>query len=247
MRFAIGGIPAHRFAQPENRCRCILFRPVRVAKIEVVVRIVLIDLECLVEIIGRAPGFRRHRPPHLNDTDVVHARSPRRRDRRASAASQMRRPALELNERQARRRTAHARTSAMFRHGGCRDQRRLPVAFVVVDRPQRQPARSKPASSLDCGFEIADLRGVALAMSPLMYCSNTCSVRRPELARSDRLRRPARRLTRSKIANRLSSEPDSTTLALHPAAVEPDVLRPTAIWLPVSANEPITTCVAPTT
>ena len=74
VRFAVGGISADGFAQPEDGRRRILLGPVRVAEIEIVVGILLIDFHCLVEIVRGAAGFRRHRTPHLNHTEIVHHR-----------------------------------------------------------------------------------------------------------------------------------------------------------------------------
>ena len=61
MRLAIGGIPAHGLAQPENRRLRIFLRPVGVAQIEVVVRIVLVELERLIEVITSRARFAASR------------------------------------------------------------------------------------------------------------------------------------------------------------------------------------------
>ena len=53
VRLPVGGIPADGFAQPEDRRRRVLLRPVRVAEVEVVVGVVPVELEGLVEVVRR--------------------------------------------------------------------------------------------------------------------------------------------------------------------------------------------------
>src|SRR5204863_288336 len=62
----VGRIAAHRLAKPEDGRLLVLLGPVRISKVEIVVRVVLVQFHCLIEVVRRAAGLRRDRPPNLN-------------------------------------------------------------------------------------------------------------------------------------------------------------------------------------
>ena len=235
MRFAIGRIAANRLAQPENRRLRVFLGPIGVAEVEVVVRIVLVELERLIEVVGRAPGLRRHRPPQLDDANVVHAPSPTARDRRSvlnvANASSRRFSWISDSATLKRARAYIGEVSGM---AAAVTQRSLSVALVMMHVPEREPRAIEAGIELDGGLEIAHLRRRRRRDEPLDVVLEH-GQRRASRAECPTPAGPARRrLTRSKIAKRSSSGPASTnSCSICPVSslmlcARTDIIRPSA-------------------